>query len=105
MGLVGELLALPLAPARGTLWVLRQVVAEAERQYYDPSAIRAELARLTELLEAGEIGEAEFDRREDELLTRLGYGARRGAAPEAAPRTASQDGPGTAPEENRTATR
>ncbi|EPH41631.1 gas vesicle protein GvpG [Streptomyces aurantiacus] len=74
MGLIGEVLALPLAPARGTLWVLRQVVAEAERQYYDPSAVRKELALLTERLEAGEIDETEFDRREDELLARLGHG-------------------------------
>ncbi|MGA4838703.1 gas vesicle protein GvpG [Streptomyces sp. G45] len=74
MGLVGELLALPFAPARGTLWVLRQVAAEAERQYYDPSVIRQELAQLTERLEAGEIDEDTFDRREDELLARLGHG-------------------------------
>ncbi|KUF14482.1 MULTISPECIES: gas vesicle protein GvpG [Streptomyces] len=74
MGLIGELLALPLAPARGTLWVLQRVVDEAERQYYDPSAVRKELAQLTERLEAGEIDETEFDRREDELLARLGHG-------------------------------
>ncbi|MFF0740033.1 gas vesicle protein GvpG [Streptomyces sp. NPDC004111] len=71
MGLLGELLLLPLAPVRGTGWVLRQVVAEAEKQYYDPSAIQGELRRLEGLLEAGEIDEAEFDRREDELLDRL----------------------------------
>ncbi|GHH35859.1 gas vesicle protein GvpG [Streptomyces candidus] len=71
MGLLGELLLLPLAPVRGTNWVLRQVVAEAEKQYYDPSAIQSELRRLEESLEAGEIDEAEFDRREDELLDRL----------------------------------
>ncbi|MCF3119908.1 gas vesicle protein GvpG [Streptomyces arenae] len=71
MGLIGELLLLPLAPARGSLWVLRQVVAEAERQYYDPSAIRRELSALEERLEAGEIDEAEFERCEDELLDRL----------------------------------
>ncbi|MFE0107056.1 gas vesicle protein GvpG [Streptomyces sp. NPDC059009] len=71
MGLVGELLLLPLAPARGTLWVLRQVVAEAERQYYDPAAVRAELGRLEERLTAGEIDEDTFDRLEDELLERL----------------------------------
>ncbi|MFJ2768778.1 gas vesicle protein GvpG [Streptomyces sp. NPDC087300] len=71
MGLIGELLLLPLAPARGSLWVLRQVVTEAERQYYDPSAIRRELSLLEERLEAGEIDEAEFDRCEDELLARL----------------------------------
>ncbi|GGT36575.1 MULTISPECIES: gas vesicle protein GvpG [Streptomyces] len=71
MGLLGELLLLPLAPVRGTSWVLRQVVAEAERQYYDPAAVQRELAELVERFEAGEMDEAEFDRREDELLERL----------------------------------
>ncbi len=71
MGLLRELLLLPAAPVRGTFWVLGQVVDEAERQYYDPSAIQAELARLEQQLEAGEIDDAEFDRREDELLDRL----------------------------------
>ncbi len=70
MGLLGELLMLPLAPARGSLWVLRQVVDEAERQYYDPSAIRRELARLEER-RVGEIDEDEFERAEDDLLDRL----------------------------------
>lgn len=56
---------------RGTAWVLQQVVDEAERQYYDPSAIQGELARLAEQFDAGDIDEAEFDRREDELLERL----------------------------------
>ncbi|MEV6650947.1 gas vesicle protein GvpG [Streptomyces sp. NPDC051219] len=71
MGLLGELLLLPAAPLRGTLWVLRRVVDEAERQYYDPSAVQRELALLEQRLEAGEIDDAEFDRREDELLERL----------------------------------
>ncbi|MFI1016815.1 gas vesicle protein GvpG [Streptomyces sp. NPDC020965] len=71
MGLIGELLALPAAPFRGSLWVLRKVVDEAERQFYDPAAVQAELARLAEQLEAGEIDEAAFDRQEDELLDRL----------------------------------
>lgn len=71
MGLLGELLLLPVAPVRGTSWVLRQVVAEAERQYYDPAVVQCELAELVELFEAGEIDETEFDRREDELLDRL----------------------------------
>ncbi|MEU7552832.1 gas vesicle protein GvpG [Streptomyces sp. NPDC044571] len=71
MGLLTEVLLLPAAPVRGTAWVLRQVVAEAERQYYDPSAIQKELAQLVAAFEAGEMDEAEFDRREDELLDRL----------------------------------
>ncbi|URM92446.1 gas vesicle protein GvpG [Streptomyces sp. MRC013] len=77
MGLLGEILLLPAAPLRGTAWVLRRVVEEAERQYYDPAAVRRELARLTERLEAGEIDEETFDRLEDQLLDRLEKGADR----------------------------
>lgn len=77
MGLITEVLLLPFAPVRGSLWAVRQVVTEAERQYYDPAAVRAELARLEQRLDAGEIDEAEFDRLEDELLDRLEIGARR----------------------------
>jgi hypothetical protein len=79
MGLIGEVLLLPFAPVRGSGWVIRQVLNEAERLYYDPSAVRAELARLEERLEAGEIDEEEFDRQEDELLDRLEIGLRGGA--------------------------
>jgi chorismate mutase len=71
MGLLSEVLLLPLAPVRGSMWVLDQVVAEAENQYYDPSAIQAQLAALEGQLEAGEIDDETFDRLEDELLDRL----------------------------------
>ncbi|AYN38534.1 gas vesicle protein [Streptomyces dangxiongensis] len=71
MGLIGEVLMLPFAPVRGSAWAVRQVLQEAERIYYDPATVRAELARLEEQLEAGEITEEEFDQREDELLDRL----------------------------------
>ncbi|MFE9022564.1 gas vesicle protein GvpG [Streptomyces sp. NPDC007808] len=81
MGLIGEVLLLPFAPVRGSAWVIRQVVQEAERLYYDPAAVRAELAALEEKLSAGEITEEEFDRQEDELLDRLETGlARTGRA-------------------------
>ncbi|MFF5703801.1 gas vesicle protein GvpG [Streptomyces sp. NPDC012794] len=76
MGLLTEVLLLPAAPLRGTVWVLRQVVEEAERQYYDPAVVHRELARLVEAFESGEVDETEFDRREDELLARLEGGAR-----------------------------
>ncbi|MER6346802.1 gas vesicle protein GvpG [Streptomyces sp. NPDC001595] len=71
MGLIGEVLMLPFAPVRGSAWAIRQVLSEAERIYYDPATIRAELGRLEQELEAREITEEEFDRREDELLDRL----------------------------------
>ncbi|MDT0445761.1 gas vesicle protein GvpG [Streptomyces johnsoniae] len=70
-GLLRELLMLPLAPARGAGWVLGQVVAEAERTFYDPAVVQRELAALEEELINGTIDEAEFERREDELLDRL----------------------------------
>jgi len=71
MGLITQILTLPLAPVRGTVWVLDQVMLTAEREYYDPEPVRQELAQLERELLAGDIGEEEFDRREDELLDRL----------------------------------
>ncbi|MGW5865016.1 gas vesicle protein GvpG [Streptomyces sp. NPDC055239] len=79
MGLIGEVLMLPFAPVRGGLWAVNQVLAEAERLYYDPATVRSELALLEQRLESGEIGEEEFDRQEDELLDRLEIGLRSGA--------------------------
>ncbi|CAM5746261.1 hypothetical protein STAFG_1880 [Streptomyces afghaniensis 772] len=79
MGLISEVLLLPFAPVRGSAWAIRQVVQEAERIYYDPATIRAELGRLEEQLEAGEITEEEFDGLEDDLLDRLEIASRRSA--------------------------
>ncbi|MFE4870018.1 gas vesicle protein GvpG [Streptomyces sp. NPDC006692] len=81
MGLLKELLLLPAAPVRGTFWVLAQVTAEAERQYYDPATVRRELAALEQQLTDGEIDEAEFDRREDLLLDRLEHQTRTASDP------------------------
>ncbi|MFC9478981.1 gas vesicle protein GvpG [Streptomyces griseus] len=71
MGLISNLLTLPLAPVRGTVWVLEQVVHAAEEEYYDPEPVRARLAQLEQDLIDGLIDDEEFDRREDELLDRL----------------------------------
>ncbi|MFJ1748366.1 gas vesicle protein GvpG [Streptomyces sp. NPDC088116] len=71
MGLITQILTFPLAPMRGTAWVLDQVLLTAEREYYDPEPVRRELVALERELLAGRVGEEEFDRREDELLDRL----------------------------------
>ncbi|MFJ8666142.1 gas vesicle protein GvpG [Streptomyces sp. NPDC093600] len=71
MGLITGVLTFPLAPVRGTAWVLDQVLLAAEREYYDPEPVRAQLARLADDLANGRIDAEEFDRREDELLDRL----------------------------------
>ena len=71
MGIIGGLLTLPLAPARGLVWVFEQVVEEAEAQLHDPARIRAELANAEAALERGEIDEATYEEVERELLDRL----------------------------------
>jgi len=73
MGLLSELLLLPLAPARLAWWAIDRVVDVASQEYHDPTAVRRELAELNRQLDAGSISEEDFDRREDELLDRL-YG-------------------------------
>jgi len=72
MGLITGLMTLPLAPVRGTMWIAEQVQLEAERLTDEPAQVRAELARLEAAFDRGELGEEEFERREDELLERLG---------------------------------
>jgi cytochrome c-type biogenesis protein CcmH/NrfG len=71
MGLLSEVLLLPMAPARLALWAMDRVVEVAEREYGDPTAVRRQLAELNRQLDAGSISEEEFDRCEDELLDRL----------------------------------
>ncbi|MFB7668207.1 gas vesicle protein GvpG [Kitasatospora sp. NPDC056138] len=68
MGLLTQILTLPLAPVRGTVWVLERVVEAAEDEYYDPAPVEQELAALERALLAGDIDEETFDQREDELL-------------------------------------
>ncbi|MFD0142744.1 MULTISPECIES: gas vesicle protein GvpG [unclassified Streptomyces] len=71
MGLLTGVLTLPLAPLRGTAWVVDQVLLAAEREYYDPEPVRAALAALVDDLANGRVDAEEFDRREDALLDRL----------------------------------
>lgn len=78
MGLLSELVSLPLAPARFAFWAVDRVVDAAAQQHYGPAAVRAELAELSRQLDDGLLSAEEFDRREDELLDRLAEGQRRG---------------------------
>ncbi|MEU4728448.1 gas vesicle protein GvpG [Streptomyces sp. NPDC023588] len=71
MGLLTHLLTLPLAPVRAVTWVAERVVEKAEEQYYDPAPIWRELSDLEQQLLAGQIGQEEFELREDELIDRL----------------------------------
>ncbi|MFC7404288.1 gas vesicle protein GvpG [Georgenia alba] len=71
MGLLWELVSLPLAPVRGTVWVAEQVRDEAEREYYDAGKIRRQLERVEEARTNGEIDPAEAEAVEEALVARL----------------------------------
>jgi hypothetical protein len=73
MGLLTGLLTLPLAPVRGVVWLAEQIQEFAEEQYYDPVNIRAELERVEEARQSGELTEEECVDWENELLGRLMY--------------------------------
>ena len=69
MGLFREIVLLPLAPVRGVMWTVRQVLDAAERDQVD--GIHRELLDLEQALQDGSITEEEFDDREDELIDQL----------------------------------
>ncbi len=69
MLLLDDLLA---APFKFVLWVMEQVHDAAEQEMRaEAERIPLELAELYRMLEAGQISESEFDRRERALLDRL----------------------------------
>lgn len=80
MGLFSELLLLPLAPVRGVAWVVEQVAEEADRQLYDPEAIRRELLQLELDFDDGRLSAEERELEEDRLMERLAISQARTAA-------------------------
>ena len=58
MGLFREIVLLPLAPVRGVMWTVRQVLDAAERDQVD--GIHRELLELEQALQDGSITEEEF---------------------------------------------
>jgi Gas vesicle protein G len=71
MGLISGLLLLPLAPVRGTVWIAERVLEEAEREFYDERAIRAQLQEIDAARAAGEIDERAAAEAENALIERL----------------------------------
>jgi len=58
-------------PFHGLVAVFKEVMRQAEDALYDETALQNELKTLYTRLEAGELGEEEFERREGELAERL----------------------------------
>ncbi|GAA1909278.1 gas vesicle protein GvpG [Streptomyces sodiiphilus] len=87
MGLLSEIVLLPLAPVRGVAWIADRIADAAEDQLRDPSPVLARLAQLNQELENGEIGTAEFESEEEKLLDLL---ERRQRAPHRRARPATE---------------
>jgi hypothetical protein len=60
-----------LAPLKGVIWLGKKVNEVGEKKLYDEGGIKEELMALQLQFELDEIGEQEYDRREEELLARL----------------------------------
>jgi hypothetical protein len=79
MGVLKELVLLPLAPVRGTTWVAEQLAEEADRRLYDEESIKRELVQLELDVDEGRIGDEERERIERDLFDRLAVARARAA--------------------------
>ena len=71
MGLITGLLTLPLAPLRGTAWVAEKILEQAESEFYDEGAIRAQLMEIEAAHDAGDLSDEAAAEAEDVLVARL----------------------------------
>jgi len=52
-------------------WIANKILDEANAELYDPDKIQAELINISPQLEAGEITEKDYNKKESDLLDRL----------------------------------
>jgi hypothetical protein len=80
MGLIKEIVLLPVAPVRGTLWVAERIADQVEQERYGGATAVEELDRLDEAGKTGELDEQEAAARQEEILEdQLGRAAAPGA--------------------------
>jgi hypothetical protein len=72
MGLLSKLLFFPVAgPVAGIKWTLGKVQSVVEEELTDDTPVKQELMELQLRLELGDIDDAEYIRREAELMAKL----------------------------------
>jgi hypothetical protein len=72
MGLLSNLLFFPITgPVAGIKWSLRQVAQVVDEELTDDSAIKQEMMELQMQVELGDVDDAEYARREADLMQRL----------------------------------
>lgn len=69
--LLTALIAAPLAPVRGVLWLAETLCAQAALSTDEQAGVRRRLAELAAAVTAGELDEHAAARLEDELLAQL----------------------------------
>ncbi|MEK7523758.1 MAG: gas vesicle protein GvpG [Patescibacteria group bacterium] len=58
-------------PAKGLMAVFKKIHEMAEAEVNDESKLKEELLRLQTMFELDQISEAEYQRREDEIMARM----------------------------------
>jgi hypothetical protein len=72
MGLLSNILLFPISgPVAGIKWSLNKVIKVAEEELTDDTPVKQGLMELQMQLELGDIDDAEYVRREAELMARL----------------------------------
>lgn len=70
MGLMKELVLLPVAPLRFTIWTADKVLEQAEREHFSEAANVRQLEEIDEARRRGELDEEEAKALEEEILER-----------------------------------
>jgi hypothetical protein len=71
MGLIGNVLLLPLAPVRGVTWVAGVIADEADRQMAESASPARALEELAAATANGEISPQEAEAMEAQIIERM----------------------------------
>ena len=67
-----------LSPIKGIYHVFKVIHDQAEEELYSPNKLKEELMKLQLQLEMDQISEDEYDELEQDILTRMAEGRKRG---------------------------
>jgi hypothetical protein len=71
MGLIKELMLLPAAPLRFTVWVADQVDEQVQEEHSSSAAIAQRLEEIEQARERGEIDDEQADRLQGEVIEQV----------------------------------
>ena len=71
MGLIANVLLLPLVPVRGVVWVAEVIADEADRRMAEQESPTRQLEQLAAAVAAGEMSPEEAEALEAEIIDRM----------------------------------